>query len=195
MAMYTQSITRIRGSAKLLANYVNLTFRAITRTSLLRFALLGMLGAKALPVWADPIQDRLAITDVLAQYAYRWDGKDAAGFVEIFTADAVMERWRNGELIADSVLEGHPEILAYAEQSHRGRLADRQTRHNFSNLIFLELGESAALTENMALITHQTAGNPPVASSSGIYRISWLKTGEGWKIQRRILYSDSGPAR
>ena len=149
----------------------------------------------AMSASADPIQDRLAIADVLAQYAYRWDGKDAAGFVEIFTADAVMERWLNGELVAASKLEGHAEILAYAEQSHSGRLADRQTRHHFSNLIFLELGESAALTENMALITHQTEGNPPVASSSGIYRISWLKTDQGWKIQRRILYSDSGPAR
>jgi hypothetical protein len=40
-----------------------------------------------------------------------------------------------------------------------------------SSLIFLELSDERALTENMALITHQIAERgTPFISASGIYR-------------------------
>ena len=42
---------------------------------------------------SDTIADRLAIADVIAQYAYRWDTKDASGFADLFTRDVVVERW------------------------------------------------------------------------------------------------------
>lgn len=140
------------------------------------------------------LQDRAAIGEALAQYAYRWDSKDSDAFAALFTEDAVMERWRGGSLIDDSVLRGRPAILLYAQNSHRGRLADRQTRHHFSNLVFLELSAASAVTENMALITHQTAQDTVARlSSSGIYRISWQKSAGEWKIARRSLFTDSFP--
>ena len=141
------------------------------------------------------LQDRLAIADALSQYSYRWDGKDAAGFAELFTEDGVIERWREGTLVPNSRVEGRQAIYQYARQSHEGRLADRQTRHHFSGLVFLELTDSSAVTENMALITHQTAADRAARiSSSGIYRNTWRKTPAGWLISRRILFSDSFPS-
>ncbi|MDD9896197.1 MAG: nuclear transport factor 2 family protein [Gammaproteobacteria bacterium] len=135
--------------------------------------------------------DRLAITDTLTQYSYRWDTKDSSGFAELFTADGIMERWLLGELVEDSKVESRQAIYEYAKRSHEGRLADRQTRHHFSGIVFLELNEDSAVTENMALITHQTANdNVAFISSSGVYRISWRKTPEGWRISRRILKTD-----
>lgn len=139
----------------------------------------------------DPIRDRLEITDALTQYSYRWDGKDSAGFAALFTEDGIMERWLFGELVEGSRVEGRAAIYDYAKRSHEGRLADRQTRHHFSGIVFLELNEATAVTENMALITHQTASDPTAfISSSGIYRNTWRKTAEGWRIARRVLMSD-----
>ena len=139
----------------------------------------------------EEIANRLAIMDMLTQYSYRWDGKDSQAFSELFTEEAVMERRLNGELGDGSRLEGRASILEYARQSHKGRLADRQTRHYFSGIVFLELNAESAITENMALITHQTANDSAAyISSSGIYRIIWQKTPEGWRMHERVLTSD-----
>lgn len=140
---------------------------------------------------ADPqLQDRVLIGEMLAQYSYRWDGKDSAGFAALFTEDGEMERWVSGARVDGSVVAGRASIFEYARRSHLGRLADRQTRHHFSGLVFKELAENHAVTENMALITHQTVGNLPAIASSGIYRITWRKTGQGWRMAQRILFTD-----
>ena len=140
---------------------------------------------------ADTVADRLAITDVLTQYSYRWDSKDAAGFAGLFTEDAVMERHMNGEPVSGTRVEGKQAIHDYARKSHQGRLADRQSRHHFSGIVFLELNADSASTENMALITHQTASDSaPVILASGIYRNTWRKTADGWRISKRILIVD-----
>jgi len=137
------------------------------------------------------ISNRLAIADILTQYSYRWDGKDSLGFSRLFTENAIMERWLHGEFVDGSRLEGREAIFDYAKESHEGRLADRQSRHHFSGLVFLELNATTAITENMALITHQTENDTAaVIRSSGIYRNTWRKTPEGWRISQRILMTD-----
>ena len=139
----------------------------------------------------ETISDKLAIAATLAQYSYRWDGKDWVGFADLFTDDGIMERWRGGSLVPDSRVVGKEAIQAYARASHQGRLADRQTRHHFSGLVFLELSAQSAVTENMALITHQTAEDrAAVIRASGIYRNSWEKTEQGWRISKRVLFTD-----
>ena len=144
----------------------------------------------------DFTRDRIEIAEQLAQYSYRWDGKNAKGFSELFAGEAVMERWRDGALVSGSRIVGRQAIFEYAKRSHAGRLADRQTRHHMSNLVFLELSEERALTENMALITHQTAeSGTPFINGSGIYRNTWRKTEHGWRIVKRILFSDRVIAR
>ena len=142
------------------------------------------------------LEDRLHIAEQLAQYAYRWDGKDAEGFAELFTGDGVMERRRDGKAIQGSRVMGRASILTYAKTSHTGRLAGRQTRHHFSGLIFLELSSNHAVTENMALITHQPFGQAAAhINGSGIYRNTWRKTAAGWRIAERILFNDGTSTR
>ena len=141
---------------------------------------------------ADQLAAKLAIQELIAEYAFRWDSKRSAEFADLFTEDASMERRLDGMLAAGSRLEGKRAILDYAVDSHNGRLADRQSRHHMSGIRFLELGEDTALTENLVLITHQTVADPaPVNRSTGIYRISWRLTPEGWKMSQRILLTDS----
>ncbi len=142
---------------------------------------------------SDDLRNRAEIAEALANYSYRWDGKDAEGFAQLFTEDAVMERWQFGELVEGSVVEGRELIFKYSRAAHTGRLADRQTRHHFTGLLFKELSETHAVTENMALITHQQAGGRPFITATGVYRITWRKTAEGWLMVKRVLFSDAVP--
>ncbi|MBM87975.1 MAG: hypothetical protein CMQ41_06310 [Gammaproteobacteria bacterium] len=163
------------------------------RLLILSLSLVGTM-ANATAQELKEMAKRQAIVDTLAQYSYRWDSKDSTGFANLFTDNGVMERWVLGELVEGSRVQGRQAILDYATRSHQGRLADRQTRHHFSGIIFIELNEDTAITENMALITHQTANDPAAfISSSGIYKISWQKTPQGWFINKRILMTDRFP--
>ena len=175
---------------------LRLMFRSKSRLYLL--VAIGLVALLNLPAQADDeialLSNRMAIAEALTQYPYRWDSKSTHSFADLFTEDAVMERWQRGALIEGSRLQGKAAIFEYAEDAHTGRLADRQTRHHFSNLVFLELSDGNAVTENMALITHQTAQDAVARiSSSGIYRISWEKSAGEWKIAERILFVDSFP--
>ena len=139
----------------------------------------------------DILLERAAIYDVLTQYSYRWDSKDSIGFAELFTEDGSLERRVNGEKIVSATIKGKDAILNYAKNSHQGRLADRLSRHHFSGLVFIELNETTAITENMALITHQTENSAPFIVSSGYYLNSWTKTENGWRISKRVLKTDT----
>lgn len=167
------------------------TVRRVTAVTAL-MAVLGLLAAE--PAAAQDLgelQARMEIAEQLAQYSYRWDSKDSEGFADLFTADGAMDRHRGGAPVSGARVVGHQAILDYARTSHQGRLADRQTRHHFSALVFLELTPDHAVTENMALITHQTADDTaPFISASGIYRNTWTKTPEGWRIAERVLSTD-----
>jgi uncharacterized protein (TIGR02246 family) len=167
----------------------------LPKQRLAEYLLIIVLCATSGSLAADEIttvSDRLAIAEMLAQYSYRWDSKDSAGFADLFTEDGVMERWLDDSLVPNSRVAGKEAIYQYAKQSHEGRLADRQTRHHFSALVFLDLATNTAVTENMALITHQTADDSAAfIRSSGIYRNSWEKTVNGWRISKRVLFTDS----
>ena len=137
------------------------------------------------------LSDRMAIYNALTQYSYRWDSKDSVGFAELFTEDGILERRVNGERILSATVKGKDAILAYAKNSHQGRLADRLSRHHFSGIVFIELNDATAITENMALITHQTENDSTAfIVSSGYYLNTWRKTEKGWRISRRVLKTD-----
>ncbi len=141
------------------------------------------------------IEAKLAINEQIAQYSYRWDSKDSDGFANLFTEDGTLERWVRGELVKESLIQGREAIMEYAIQSHSGRLSDRQTRHHVSNIVFLALDSTSAITEHMALITHQTEeSGRAFISGSGIYRIHWKKIDEGWKMSKRKLSTDTPPS-
>ena len=135
------------------------------------------------------MEDRQAISDALAEYAYRWDRKDSAAFADLFTEDAVIDWVLGGEPV-DQRVEGRSEILGYARRAHEERIGDRQSRHHFTNLIVRELGPDSAVSENMLLVTHQPPGGPIEVKSSGWYRIVWAKVGGRWLIANRTLHVD-----
>lgn len=135
------------------------------------------------------ISDRLLIEERVAEYAHRWDRKDANGVAELFVSDGVID-WVFGNEPYETVVTGREKILAYARNAHQGRLAGKQSRHYFSNLVFKELDTAHAITEHMMLVVHQAAGLPPENVSSGYYRIIWTKVDDRWLMVHRTLYVD-----
>ena len=137
------------------------------------------------------IEDQLVIAEYHAKYSYRLDSNDSEGFAELFTKEAVKERRSNRVLIHGSRVLGRQELVEYAKTSHDERLTDRQTRHHMSSLVFLDLSAEAELTENIVLITHQTAESvTPFINAAGIYRNTWKKTDQSWRIAKRVLFSN-----
>ncbi|MEM6652098.1 MAG: nuclear transport factor 2 family protein [Pseudomonadota bacterium] len=136
------------------------------------------------------LEDRALIADQVARYAQFWDRKDVEAFSKLFTEDAVIE-WHFADATEQPpVLKGRENILQYGHQAQAGRLAGRQSRHHFSNLIFENLTETSALTEHMFMVTHVTPNDPPIVRSTGIYRIAWRKTDEVWLMSHRKLFVD-----
>ena len=136
------------------------------------------------------LQDRTLITDQIANYSELWDRKDADAFSMLFTDDATIE-WQLGDAPEQPpAVTGRDNILKYAQQAHNGRLAGRQSRHHFSGLTFEELSRTDAVTEHMFMVTHVVPGEKPVLAATGIYRITWKKTDQGWLMTHRKLFVD-----
>ena len=136
------------------------------------------------------LRDRTLIADQIAKYAQLWDRKDVEAFSKLFTEDAVIEwHFANTDQQPPS-LQGRDNILQYGHKAQAERLAGRQSRHHFSGLIFEDITETSALTEHMFMVTHVTQSEPPIVRSTGIYRIEWRKTDEGWLMSHRKLFVD-----
>ena len=73
--------------------------QSLIPASCLTLAFCGFFSASLSADTHAATEDRLAIAEMLAQYSYRWDSKDSSGFADLFTFDAVMERWREGTLV------------------------------------------------------------------------------------------------
>lgn len=136
------------------------------------------------------LEDRAQIAEQVAKYAQVWDRKDVEAFSKLFTEDAVIEWHFANASEQPPALKGRENILQYGHKAQAERLAGRQSRHHFSNLIFEDITATSALTEHMFMVTHVTPNDPPVVRSTGVYRIEWRKTDEGWLMSHRKLFID-----
>ena len=136
-------------------------------------------------------EDRLAILDQIGRYSYAVDAFDADEFAARFTADGVFERRAIGSDGPYEVIEGHEAlrrwILEILETLPEGVI----TRHHQRATVFDELSADAASTRTMLLLTSIAPGDRhPRTVSSGVYRDEWRRTGEGWRIARRVADMD-----
>lgn len=139
--------------------------------------------------WSQTSVDRLLIAERIAEYAHRWDRKDAPGVARLFVTDGTIG-WVNGEKQEARVINGQENILTYTHNAHTERLAGKQSRHHFSGLVFKELNKKRAVTEHIVLVTHQLPGKRPENVATGYYRIVWNNTKGEWLIAERTLYLD-----
>ncbi len=134
------------------------------------------------------LEDKIAIYEVIAQYSYAWDGKNADGFAKLFAEDAVWEACRLGSTAPYIHLESQHAIRNWAAEQHQGRLANTSTRHFQTGTIFEELTSNTARSRTMVIITHQTPEDEaPRVVLSGEYQDEWRKTEQGWKFAHRTI--------
>lgn len=141
------------------------------------------------------IDDRIAITDNIYAYAYRWDAQDIDSFVNVFTEDAVWEFIPAGTDEPEVRLVGHAEIHKWGGERLGRRKGKFVSRHFESNIVFDHLDADTARTRTMVLVTHQGMTEPaPTLILTGVYHDEHRRTPEGWKLQRRSTRLDT-PAK
>ena len=137
------------------------------------------------------LTDKLVILEVIAQYSYTYDGRDADGFAQLFTDDGIFEVMYAGGSQPELRLESRAAIRAWAFQRHQQVVKGIQDRHFQSGTLFDVLTPETAQTRTMVLITHQGANDlTPRPVLSGVYDDRWHKTQSGWRIAQRTLRHD-----
>src|SRR5690242_6123597 len=102
------------------------------------------------------VEDKLAIQDVIAQYSYAYDAKDAEAFAQLFVEDGIFEVIVPGESSPRVRLLSRAAIRDWAAQRHQFN-AGSQARHYQSGLLFDELTAETASSRVMLLLTRQGA--------------------------------------
>jgi hypothetical protein len=137
------------------------------------------------------LADKMEILEVIARYAYTYDGRDADGFAALFTEGAIFEVIPSGGSQPELRLETRAAIHAWVVQRHQRVVQGIHDRHYQSGTLFDVLTEEHAQTCTMVLITHQGSHDPtPRPVLSGVYYDHWHKTQCGWQLTQRTLRHD-----
>ena len=140
------------------------------------------------------IEEKLAIHEMIAQYSYTYDGKDAEGFAQLFVEDGVFEIFVPGKTGPSVRLQSRKAIREWAAQRLQDRHGRFTSRHHQSGILFDELRSDSALTRTMVLVTHQDVTEAaPRPTDSGVYHDQWRKTHEGWRLAHRAVHVDRDP--
>lgn len=140
------------------------------------------------------IEDKLAIQEIIAQYSYTYDSKDAEGFAQLVVEDSVFEVFVPGKTTALVRLQSRAEIRDWAARRLQERNGRFTSRHYQSGILFDELTSDSALTRTMVLVTHQgVAEAAPRPIVSGVYHDQWRKTHTRWRLAHRAAHVDRDP--
>ena len=140
------------------------------------------------------IEEKLAIQEMIAQYAFTYDSNDADGFAQIFAEDGVFEVFTPGKTNPDVRLQSRPEIYEWAAQRLQERRGRFTSRHYQSGVCFDALTTEEAHLRVMVLVTRQQiTDSAPYVHMTGMYHDVWRKTSDGWRLAHRAAYADRDP--
>jgi SnoaL-like protein len=140
------------------------------------------------------IEEKLAILEMIAQYSYTYDERDADGFAQVFLEEGVLEIFVPGKGRPAVRLQSRQEIHAWAAQRLQEREGRCTGRHYQSGIRFDELTAAQARVRVMLLVTRQHAsGTRPYVNLTGVYHDVWQKTAVGWRLAHRAAYTDRDP--
>jgi uncharacterized protein (TIGR02246 family) len=140
------------------------------------------------------LEDKLAIHEMIAQYAYAYDSQDADGFAQVFVEHGVFEIFVPGKTMPAVRLQSRQAIREWATQRLQARLGRFTSRHFQAGILFDALTEEEARVRVMVLVTRQAATEmPPSVHLTGVYHDRWRKTPEGWRLAHRAAYADCDP--
>jgi hypothetical protein len=134
------------------------------------------------------VRDRLAIHDLLAQYAWALDTGDVDALVSCFTPDAVIveevfedpDRW-----------EGHAGIRRLGE--HYRAVPDFPGRQHHVSQVLISGDARRASVRSFAFVT-ECRGEPPyLLRFAGFYADEVVKHRGRWRFRRRVIRLWDGP--
>jgi uncharacterized protein (TIGR02246 family) len=127
------------------------------------------------------IEDRLAIEDLYAEYVWALDSGDVAGFLALFTDDAVF-----GDT-AGKRYRGHAAIGAYVtDLVNSARFRGRQ--HIISGKRFSVSGERIGVTSYWLVTKWAKATGDKTVEVSGHSDDAFVKVAGRWRFAQRIVH-------
>ena len=85
------------------------------------------------------IEEKLAIHEMIAQYAYTYDSQDVEGFAQLFVEDVVFEVFVPGQSVALVRLQSRTAIRESAAKRLRQRCGRCTSRHYQSGILSCDL--------------------------------------------------------
>jgi hypothetical protein len=139
------------------------------------------------------VEDKLAIHEMIAQYACSYDSSDAAGFAEVFTEDGAFEIFIPDKTSPAVRLQSRKEIYDWAAQRLQERRGRFTSRHYHTGVRFEALTAQNARLRVMVLVRRQEAmDTAPYVHMTGYHDI-WRKKSEGWRLLHRVACADRDP--
>lgn len=128
------------------------------------------------------LEDRFAIQDLLARYAWSLDTGDVDGLVACFTPDARMVE----EVFEDAdIWEGHDGIRLISE--HYRNAPNFPGRQHHTSQLLIEGDTEDCRAKSFAFVT-ECHGEPPyLLRFAGYYTDHIVKTGGQWLFKERII--------
>ena len=141
------------------------------------------------------LEDRFAILDLIADYAFYWDTQDAERWARLFTPDGA---W---ELYVPDVAPPVRRLTNLGERTTSARkafalMAPQRTRMFVTSSRFEELTEDHAVVRSSALIVELVEsgeGGAVLPTYSAIYLDEFRKTPVGWRFAKREVHGDQNP--
>jgi 3-phenylpropionate/cinnamic acid dioxygenase small subunit len=139
------------------------------------------------------VEDRIAITDMLARYAHTYDAGDWDGLKQVFTHDAEYEiLGQVGKM--PSVMRGADEIVA-AFRARREEIQPAQRRHLSTNLAIDANGHpDSAIATSYLLLASTREGHFEVLAAGRYDDVLQKGTDGQWRIKRRTVAIDTNVA-
>jgi ketosteroid isomerase-like protein len=127
-----------------------------------------------------PIEDRIAIGDLVTEYAWLLDHRRWHEVADLCTEDAVL-------VIRGREIRGRSGLAAWAE--HRAANQARRTQHQMTLVRLEPTSDPDLLTGTAALVLHvaKAGHGGTYVDLVGEYRDEYLRTPPGWRFRRRHL--------
>ncbi len=125
------------------------------------------------------MDDRLAIEQLVTEYAWLLDHRRWDDVAKLFADDAVL-------FIRGREIVGKEGLAEWAE--YRAQKKSRRTQHQMT-LLRLDQVEPDLITGTAALVLHvaKTGGSGTYVDLVGEYEDEYTRTPEGWRFRRRRL--------
>ena len=132
--------------------------------------------------------DYAEIQQLYGRYAIGYDSGNGEMFARAFTADGTFQ-------LPNNVIAGREKLAAFAGQPGNNK-GPTNVFHVVSNVTIEPSAEGATGTAYVLLVNIGQTGKPSALTGGGVYRDTFVKSPEGWRIKSRTyLPAHTVPAK